>query len=271
MNALVNRSSLSIRIDRTANRAPFTLKQKHGRLNKHWKCRAQQEKFNSLIDAGPNLDPVDYTDFDNFPLNRFLMSIFRRSLCNVTGGLDSETPGFQGVMELIRTLNDPRHNSPEETREKATEVLRSLFPSWFTEIIKVCISQPFPEFSARLNAWATSKTCTWLMGSLVLNDVEFEDGTMGKGQGVLVERCRFLEESSCASICHNSCKLPTQAFFKKEMGLDVTLEPNYEDFSCQFCFGKTPLPLDEDPVLQTPCFVQCPTKKRYSPTCSNNR
>lgn len=28
--------------------------------------------------------------------------------------------------------------------------------------------------------------------------------------GVLVERCRYLEEVGCASICINSCKVPTQ-------------------------------------------------------------
>jgi hypothetical protein len=28
--------------------------------------------------------------------------------------------------------------------------------------------------------------------------------------GVLVERCRYLEEAGCASICLNSCKVPTQ-------------------------------------------------------------
>jgi hypothetical protein len=33
---------------------------------------------------------------------------------------------------------------------------------------------------------------------------------VGSGMGVLVERCRYLEEAGCASICINSCKVPTQ-------------------------------------------------------------
>lgn len=33
---------------------------------------------------------------------------------------------------------------------------------------------------------------------------------VGQGRGVLVERCRYLEQSGCASICINSCKVPTQ-------------------------------------------------------------
>ena len=28
---------------------------------------------------------------------------------------------------------------------------------------------------------------------------------------MLVHRCRFLEESGCASVCVNACKMPTQA------------------------------------------------------------
>lgn len=101
-----------------------------------------------------------------------------------------------------------------------------------------------------------------------------------KNHGVAVERCRYLEQAGCVSVCINSCKVPTQVntytcirsdgyssakslarvgsgagayrckgltptnfaplyfslmqeFFKNDMGIDVTLTPNYEDFSCQ--------------------------------------
>lgn len=58
----------------------------------------------------------------------------------------------------------------------------------------------------------------------------------------MVCRCRYLEETGCASVCMNSCKVPTQEFFRRHMGMDVTLEPNYDDFSCRFVFGQQPLP-----------------------------
>lgn len=77
----------------------------------------------------------------------------------------------------------------------------------------------------------------------------------------IARRCRYLEEAGCASICINSCKVPTQEFFRTEMGLNVTLEPNYEDFSCQFVFGKTPLPEASDDIMTSPCFTQCPSKR----------
>ena len=62
-------------------------------------------------------------------------------------------------------------------------------------------------------------------------------------------------------MCINSCKVPTQEFFEKDMGMDVALEPNYDDFSCQFVFGKKPKPQQTDDVFQTPCFEQCPSKR----------
>lgn len=74
-----------------------------------------------------------------------------------------------------------------------------------------------------------------------------------------------------------------------DMGVRLTMEPNYENFSCQvhinclaflFClllcfnfvenfmfffvlvqfnFGVDPLPADQDPALKTPCLAICPT------------
>ena len=77
-------------------------------------------------------------------------------------------------------------------------------------------------------------------------------------------RCRYLEESGCASVCLNSCKVPTQEFFEKDMGLPLTMTPNYEDFSCQFSFGLIPKPQAEDDAFRTPCFAQCPSKRKHS-------
>lgn len=51
----------------------------------------------------------------------------------------------------------------------------------------------------------------------------------------------------------------TQAFFAQEMGLPVTMTPNYEDLSCTFAFGKTPPPQSEDPAFTSPCLTQCPS------------
>ena len=98
----------------------------------------------------------------------------------------------------------------------------------------------------------------WLMGECEINDIEI-DGKMMKDQGLLVKRCRFLEESGCASVCVNSCKIPTQKFFIEDMGLPLTMTPDYETHECQFSFGRMPTQQDDLDAMGTPCLSRCPT------------
>jgi len=126
-------------------------------------------------------------------------------------------------------------------------------------------SKPLTKLSCQLNAFATWLTCQWLMGECEINDVEIDGGQVGAGHGVLVKRCRYLEESGCASICINSCKIPTQTFFALDMGLPLTMKPNYEDFSCQFSFGLTPPNETDDEAFSTECFTSCPTALNAPP------
>ncbi len=110
-----------------------------------------------------------------------------------------------------------------------------------------------------MNAWATWVAGTWLMGECEINDCEIDGGKIGKNQGLLVKRCRFLEECGCASVCVNSCKIPTQNFFNEDMKLPLTMEPNYETGECQFSFGLSPTADKEQEALNTPCFARCPS------------
>jgi hypothetical protein len=123
-----------------------------------------------------------------------------------------------------------------------------------------CLSHLFfIQFSCRMNAWATSIVGTWLMGETEINDVEIDGGKIGRNQGLLVKRCRFLQESNCASVCVNSCKIPTQNFFQQDMGLPLTMTPDYETFECQFSFGLTPTDANELDAKNTPCLSKCPS------------
>ena len=96
------------------------------------------------------------------------------------------------------------------------------------------------------------------MGECEVNDIEI-DGKVYKDQGLLVKRCRFLEESGCASVCVNACKIPTQNFFLEDMGLPLTMTPDYETHECQFAFGKTPDSQEEFEAKNTPCLSRCPS------------
>ncbi|PIA32781.1 hypothetical protein AQUCO_04300013v1 [Aquilegia coerulea] len=48
-----------------------------------------------------------------------------------------------------------------------------------------------------------------LIKSCKVNSVVLPDGSTWK-TGVLVEKCKYLEESKCVGICINTCKLLTQ-------------------------------------------------------------
>lgn len=199
------------------------------------------------------------------PLGKFcdtiFLSIFRMQLAEKTG-VDSSRPvtDYLGIIEIALKMNS-KFPDRAVVQNKAKDVLVALFPSWMPPSYAELFSKPFPAFSSRMNAWATMVAGTWLMGECEINDVEaVDDGSVGRSQGLYVKRCRFLEESGCASVCVNSCKIPTQRFFMEEMGLPLTMEPNYETFECQFSFGLTPDP-DTTEILakSTPCLSRCPT------------
>ncbi|GMH38079.1 hypothetical protein BSKO_05963 [Bryopsis sp. KO-2023] len=229
-------------------------------------CRIQNpEKLAVPFDAGPGDAPPDYTEVDANPVNKAIRTEFRRQLV-LELGVDSEVEEYAGIIDLTRRLNSTDY-TPRETQLKSIRILRAMFPKWLPGAFRVVFSQPFPRISCQLNAWVTAGLSKWLMGPSKLNDVEIDGGQVAPGHGVAVERCRYLEQTGCAACCINSCKVPTQEFFVKEMGLPLTMTPNYEDFSCQFSFGLTPPPEAEDEVFATPCFTQCPTKRRIQHDC----
>lgn len=116
-------------------------------------------------------------------------------------------------------------------------------------------------FATVVEARVTALSCQWLMGRCTVNSVDLPDGT-SLDSGVLVERCKYLEESKCLGICINTCKLPTQTFIKDYMGVPLMMEPNFTDYSCQFKFGILPPMPSEDKTLLEPCLEICPNATR---------
>ena len=90
------------------------------------------------------------------------------------------------------------------------------------------------------------------MGKCELQDLKADApaNLIGDGQNqlLLVKRCRYLESGSCASLCVNSCKIPTQQFFNEDMGLPMRIIPDYKTFECRFEFGIAPTAEDEREV-----------------------
>eukprot|EP00240_Pyramimonas_obovata_P001965 CAMPEP_0118927554 /NCGR_PEP_ID=MMETSP1169-20130426/4994_1 /TAXON_ID=36882 /ORGANISM="Pyramimonas obovata, Strain CCMP722" /LENGTH=441 /DNA_ID=CAMNT_0006869331 /DNA_START=224 /DNA_END=1549 /DNA_ORIENTATION=+ len=236
-----------------------------------------------LMKAGPSTPATEYKL--NF-LERLALSFFHRVLAREVGE-EYKGGGFAGMVRTARLLSS-KFGSASKTKTLARNVFLGLLPPGFPKI--------FGAFCRILPDWFVTRHASvftllflgWLVGPMKVNDTP-EDVPLdepdkkvpanlavamraavdpstplqepGYKQGVLVERCRVLEESGCASVCLNVCKMPTQAFFTEEVGLPLTMVPNYETFECQFVFGATPPPADKDPAFDTPCFMQCPTAR----------
>lgn len=160
------------------------------------------------------------------------------------------TRGYAGLVDDCRRLLS--NNSPSRQREIVLGVLSTLFasprgPALFRE-----------KFASKpaLNAAITPLFFRWLVGPAETNTSP-EGGV--ENAGVLIEKCRFLEESGCRGLCVNMCQQPTQAFFTEQLGLPLRMTPSFEegDFSCQMTFGLAPLKVEEDPAATSGCLEGC--------------
>ncbi|XP_039128583.1 beta-carotene isomerase D27, chloroplastic isoform X1 [Dioscorea cayenensis subsp. rotundata] len=201
-------------------------------------------------------------------LDDLLLGFFRRKMVEEVGW-DSKKPGYDGLMEVVNQLM-MKGRSNSEIEQSAVRVLISLFPPFLLPLFKMLIT-PIQDgkIASMMLARATAISCQWLMGTCSVNSVDLPDGS-SCSSGVFVERCKYLEESKCLGVCINTCKLPTQTFFKDCMGVPLLMEPNFADYSCQFKFGVTPPAQDTDKALQEPCLDICPNVRRRRNLRGNN-
>jgi len=118
-------------------------------------------------------------------------------------------------------------------------------------------------YAPALTSFITPVFLNFLVGPSRAN--RRKDGQLG---GLVVEKCKFLQESGCKGLCLHQCKLPAQQFFADTLGLPLTVEPNFETQECQWSWGEVPLPADEDPSFPAGCLSGCPTKKSASSSSS---
>ncbi|KAI5059110.1 hypothetical protein GOP47_0025429 [Adiantum capillus-veneris] len=200
--------------------------------------------------------PAHQSTYSLTPLDTIFLQLFRNKMAQ-EAGWDSSKLGYDGLIEIANHLFK-KSKDRTDAEVSSVRILRSLFPPLLLPMFKILIAPLFGgKPAAVLTARVTKATCQWLMGSCSINTVELNDGTLLES-GVLVERCKYLEESKCAGICIHTCKLPSQTFITDYMGVPLTMEPNFEDLSCQFKFGVAPPARQDDESLKTPCLDVCP-------------
>ena len=63
-------------------------------------------------------------------------------------------------------------------------------------------------------------------------------------------------------------QIPTEDFFTNQFGLPLTMNPSFEDLSCEMIFGQKAPSLQEDPIYGQPCFAhECKIGDREPTPC----
>jgi len=224
--------------------------------------------------ADCELQDLSYNDS---PLDKLLLSIFRKLVTENTGGVTSDIPGIKGLLaqgrqymtqELPDGVSYSDHTTAQHTMVKNT--LAGLMTPVLPPFYRIFMSGIVPKLGTDYDGkqigpwfyapWLTSIVTPTFFGFLVgpSKPNRRSDGQRG---GLVVEKCKFLQESGCKGLCLHQCKIPAQEFFKDELGLDLTVKPNFVTQECQWSFGEVPLPPEDDPSFPTGCLVGCESRK----------
>mgnify|MGYP003683886465 CR=1 FL=1 len=183
------------------------------------------------------------------PVDELLLALFRRELRAQTGVYDSR-PGFEGMLSELREYQ-LAHNVKEQAD--------------CSEAIMGALGGPIPEIFnhvAAKRSWAPGALaiCTTFFLRFLVGDMNLTQRAPGdvRGGGVLIRRCKVLEQGGCKGLCVNMCKIPTERYFADRWGTPVTMSPNFETLQCQLSFGVAPPPKEElESLLPAGCLNGC--------------
>jgi hypothetical protein len=208
--------------------------------------------------------PTVDTYNDNF-LDRLFIWLFSRKMADA---IAAQTPvsGYSGFVDLSKQIMQGRDAS--EQQAAVARVLQSLVPAPVLWIIRKLFSPT--RLVCVLNAWFAAQMFEWLVGPCEVGEAEVQglDGVVrSQPSAVNIEKCRYLAESQCVSMCVNMCKLPTQTFFTDKFGIPLTMTPNFDDFSCKMVFGQVPPNIADDEAFGQACLSECDTGAASAKAC----
>ncbi|XP_062074697.1 beta-carotene isomerase D27, chloroplastic [Humulus lupulus] len=209
--------------------------------------------------AEPSGKPAPFgekTKYNDGFLERAFMTLFARKMGKFAAPPKEKTESRKGFwdydydsfVEVSKRVMQGR--SRLQQQEVVREVLLSMLPPGAPAQFRKLF--PPTRWAAEFNAALTVPFFHWLVGPSEV--IEVEVNGVKQRSGVLIKKCRYLENSGCVGMCVNMCKIPTQDFFTNDFGLPLTMTPNFEDMSCEMAYGQVPPPFEEDPVSKQPCF-----------------
>eukprot|EP00877_Chromochloris_zofingiensis_P008838 jgi/Chrzof1/4207/Cz14g03040.t1 len=212
-------------------------------------------------------DPfAEKTVYNDNAIDKFFIKLYSQKMADQLDGVS--VPKEATYDDFVRISKEiMRGRSTQQQQEVVLKVLASLLP----EQAPAGFRKLFPptKFSAEFNARIAALGFYWLVGESEVRegDVEVAPGVKRTQNSIVhIKKCRYLEHSGCVGMCVNMCKVPTQNFFTNDFGLPLTMNPNFEDLSCEMIFGQAPPPMHLDAAYSQPCFVpQCSLAQRAEP------
>ena len=239
----------------------------------------QDVPFNEIMPSMANgngddselLDDCTLEDkkFNDSILDKILLKIFRNLVEANTNGVSSSKPGIDGLLDQGRTFMLQPNQTAEAQHKMVSDTLGGLMTPVLPPFYRIFMAGIVPKLGTDFDGkqigpwfyapWLTTIVTPTFFGFLVgpSRPNRRKDGERG---GLVVEKCKFLQESGCKGLCLHQCKLPAQQFFKDELGLELTVSPNFATQECQWSFGETPLTPREDPSFPGGCLKGCESR-----------
>ena len=215
-------------------------------------------------------------EYDDSLLDKFLLKIFRNFVTENTGGVTSEKEGIEGLLDQGRSFMLQPNQTAEAQHTMVSDTLGGLMTPVLPPFYRIFMSGIVPKdlgtpwdgkqigpwfYAPFLTAFVTPTFFKFLVGPSTPN--RRKDGQLG---GLLVEKCKFLQESGCKGLCLHQCKLPAQQFFDEKLGLPLTVSPNFVTQECQWSFGEVPRPVAEDESFPKGCLAGCESRQLVAGT-----
>ncbi|CAA7056136.1 unnamed protein product [Microthlaspi erraticum] len=195
---------------------------------------------------------------DNF-FSKIAINYLSKTLQD-TAGMSSSNIKSTGYDSLVNTAARVASNlNTKQQHELVLIALDRAFPSGILSLIKMLL--PPSKLSRELFALFTTIFFAWLVGPSEVRETEV-NGRKEKSV-VFIEKCRFLEQTNCVGMCTHLCKIPSQIFIKKSLGMPIYMKPDFDDLSCEMMFGQDPPEIKDDPVMKQPCFQFCKSNRSY--------
>lgn len=212
------------------------------------------------------LKDLSYTDS---LLDKLLLYIFRTFVAEYTGlSRQDDMPGIKGLLAQGREymiLGTPPTTQHDMVKSTLGKLMTPILPPFYRIFMSGIVPKLNTKYDGKqIGPWPYAPYLTSIVTPIFFGFLvgpsrpnRRKDGTRG---GLIVEKCKFLQESKCKGLCLHQCKLPAQEFFAESLGLELSVVPNFVTQECQWSFGERPVPVEDDVTFPRGCLVGCESR-----------